>query len=245
VDVRLGPIDSERTARPVVLAAPQPEYSEDYLPGNEVMASRTVLNDLLHLAEILQNEARNLDVDTAEFWSQWRAVMPVPQLGASAAEEGRRNEVFALMNAGRLQNTRSHLLIERLRKAEAQWWRIWRFSDAEATARRDGLSVRPQLDKFKAHLETLAGESNALDAGIRLVQGQYDFTRSLSLDLLTSARPGNPVLRQPWHWNYALSGIPRPDMTYDYATRYAEHYDESIESLRSGGRKAVKRWRNE
>ena len=198
------------------------------------MATRMTLNDLLQIAEVLQNEARHLDADASEVWTQWRAVMPGPQIGALPAEDMRRTEVFGVMNAGRRQNTNAHRLITHLRKAEAQWWDIWNLLDAEATGQRDGSRARPMLEKFKARIETLAGESNTLDAGIRQVQAQYDFVRPMMLDHLTSTLKMSPALRPAWHWNYALNNYPRPDLSYDYAHKYEEHYEESRASL-SGG----------
>lgn len=236
--VRAGatPVDM-RIITPVsspIAPAARPASDSAYFPGNEIMAARTVLNDLLQIAEVLQSEARNLEADTSELWAQWRALMPAPQMGAPPAEEMRRGEVFGVMNAGRLQNANAHRLIERLSKAERQWWGLWRLLDAEATARRDGSIARPQLDTFKARLETLAGESNALDGGIRQVQGQYDFVRPMMLEHLARVVPTSPALRPAWHWNYALNNNPRPDMSYDYVSKYDDHYTESFEFLRTG-----------
>ena len=232
VDLRIMPAAAPPPAR---AEGPPPDYDDAYLPGSEIMATRMVLNDLLLIAEILQNEARNLDADTAELWAQWRAVMPGPQIGAPPAEDMRRTEAFGIMNAGRLQNANAHRLIDRLRKAEAQWWDIWRLLDDEATARRDGSRARPRLDKFKARLAALAGESNALDAGIRQVQGQYDFVRPMMLEHLARTLSMSPALRPAWHWNYAFSNRPRPDLGYDYTAKHEAHYAESSDSLRMGG----------
>lgn len=230
VDMRILPSGYAPSAR---AAAPPPQSDEAYFAGGEIMAGRMTLNDLIHIAEVLHNEARKFDSDASDLWTQWLAAGPGLQLSPSPAEEMRRTEAFAVMSAGRMQYSHAQRLIDRLGKADAQWWRIWRQLDAEATARRDGSAVRPQLDKFRTQLESLARESNALDAGIRQVQGQYDFARPMMLEHLMRARSMSPVLRPAWHWNYALSNRPRPDLSYDYVERHEAHYEESLGSLRA------------
>ena len=204
-----------------------------YFPGCEIMATRQVINELLALGEVLQNEAWNLDHDALELWTQWQAYAPVPANAPS--EEMRRSEVFGLHGQARALNERASALMSRLQKVDAEWWRHWKALDAAAKAGRDGRELKERLDKFKGRLEATAAESNAVDAALRQAHGQYDFVRPLAVEHMTSRRKEAPVLRQPWHWNYVLSGRPRPDMRYDYAVRYDHHYEESHDWLRTKG----------
>ena len=212
-----------------------------FLPGHEMMATRSVLNDLLQIAEILQNEARNLEADAADIWTQWRNVAPPLQTGSTPNEEMWHNDVFAVYSAGRLTNERAHRLLESLRLAESEWWEHWHELDAEASAGRDGVSARPKLEKFKATLAGIAGESNALNSSVRGGQGQYDLIRPRLLEYMTRTNSTRPVFRTAWHWGYVQSGVPRPDMAYDYPSKFSRHYAESLKYLRSnrgpGGKK--------
>ncbi len=217
-----------------------------YFPGCEIMATRQVINELLAIVEVLQNEAWNLEHDALELWTQWRVFVPAPSGGGAAfalgpsgtplpgpgAEDMRQSEIFGLYGQARALNGRGSGLMTRLRKLDAEWWTHWKILDAAAKSGRDGRELKPRMAAFKAKLEAAVSESNAVDAGVRQAQAQYDFTRPLALEQL-SRRGANPALRQPWHWNYVLSGRPRPDMRYDFAARYELHYEESHEWLRT------------
>lgn len=209
-----------------------PHNAGPYYPGCEIMATREVINELLALAEVLQNEALNLDRDALELWNQWRNAVGQ---AAPGRDEARQIDAFNLHQAARLTDARARELMDKLEKADAAWWKLWRALDAAAKAGRDGADMKPALAEFKARLAGLASDSNALDSAIRSAQGQYDFTRPAVLERLESRGLAAGSVRQPWHWNYALTGRPRPDLRYDFDASYERKYDASHEWLRAKG----------
>lgn len=209
-----------------------PHNAGPYFPGCEIMASREVINELLAISEVHQNESLNLDRDALELWNQWRNAVGQ---AAPGRDEARQIDAFNLHQAARLADGRARELMGKLEKADAAWWKLWRALDAAAKVGRDGADMKPALEKFKARLAALASDSNALDAAIRSAQAQYDFTRPAVLDSLEARGLAPGSLRQPWHWNYALTGRPRPDLRYDFDASYERKYEASHEWLRTKG----------
>ncbi len=209
-----------------------PHNSGPYYPGCEILSSREVINEILALGEVLQNEAMNLDLDALDLWSQWRNTFGQAVAGR---DEARQVDAFNLHQAARQALRRSRELMLKLENADATWWKHWRALDAAAKAGRDGSDMRPQLDKFKTRLASIAADSNALDAAIRAAQAQYDFTRPALLERLEAGGLPPGSLRQPWHWNYLLAGRPRPDLRYDFEDSYDKHYEASHARLRTRG----------
>lgn len=237
VDMR----DAQYPTAPPMHAGPFPAR-QDPAPnslGPDIMTMRLVLNDLLAIGEVLQHEGRQLDLDAIDLWTQWRAFVPAPSgvlTGASAGvagpEETRQMEVFGLHTTARNLAIRLQGLMRKLEKSEAEWWKRWKELDAASMGGQEASALAPKFDALKKRLEALASESNTLDAALRSSQSQYDFIRPLALEHLTVRRGATPSPRQPWHWNYVLSGQPRPDMSYDYDARYEQHHEESLEWLR-------------
>lgn len=237
------PVDLRDTIRPSASPGPlfsPPRPNEDpYSPGCEIMATRLVINDLLATGEVLQHESRQLDHDALDLWTQWRVFVPAPSgfvapgaPGGAGPEEARQMEIFGLHTNARNLAARLQGLMRKLEKSETDWWKRWKELDAAAKGSGDAAHMKPKIEAFKKSLEALAAESNALDDSLRAAQNQYDFIRPMAVDHLTSRRGATPSLRQPWHWSYAQSGQPRPDMRYDFAARYERHYQESHEWLR-------------
>ncbi|UPT75679.1 MAG: hypothetical protein M0D55_08410 [Elusimicrobiota bacterium] len=202
------------------------------------MTTRLVINDLLAIVEVLQHEGRQLDLDAVDLWTQWRAIVPAPSgvvagvPGVVGPEEARQMEIFGLHTTARNLSSRLQGLMRKLEKGEADWWKRWKELDAAAKGDGDAAVLRPKIEALKNRLEALSAESNALDDSLRAAQNQYDFVRPLAVEHLLTRRGASLNLRQPWHWNYALSGNPRPDMRYDFNARYEQHYEESLEWLR-------------
>jgi hypothetical protein len=201
------------------------------------MATRLVINDLLAIGEVLQHEGRQLDLDAVDLWTQWRAIVPAPSGVAGGSrgvgpEEARQMEIFGLHTTARNLSSRLQGLMRKLEKGEAEWWRRWKELDAAAKGAGDAANLRPKIEALKSRLEALSAESNALDDSLRAAQNQYDFIRPPAVEHLITRRGAAPNLRQPWHWNYAQAGNPRPDMRYDFHARYEQHYEESLEWLR-------------
>ena len=236
VDLR----DHPHPPRPLpTLAAAEPR-DEAFFPGCELMASRRVLNDLLQTAEVLHNEAVQFDGDARELWMQFRNAVPSAMGGGvqgGGAVEMQQANIFALHSAGQSLNERGHALLAKLEDADKRWWKLWKRLDAEDKAGRDGRTLKPELLKYKSLLESLAGEYNGLDGAIKQNHGTYDFVRPMAADFLTKRSGGVVALRSPWHWTYAQSGRPRPEMRYPFAERYSAYYDESHESLRTRRRR--------
>jgi hypothetical protein len=209
-----------------------PHNAGPYFPGCEIMASREVINELLAISEVHQNEALNLDRDALDLWNQWRNAVGQ---AAPGRDEARQIDAFNLHQAARLTDSRAREVMGKLEKADAAWWKLWRALDAAAKAGKDGSDMKPALEKFKARLSSLAADSNSVDAAIRSAQAQYDFTRPAVLEALESRGVAQGSLRQPWHWNYAQTGRPRPDLRYDFDSSYERKYDASHEWLRTKG----------
>jgi hypothetical protein len=102
---------------------------------------------------------------------------------------------------------------------------------AEVDKNKDAHQLYPEMIKFRSRLSTIADETNALNSALPQLQGQFDLVRGQLSEHLQRTKSVTLTLGQPWHWNYALSGRPRPDQRYDFSVKHGEHYDASLNYL--------------
>ncbi|MDX6767950.1 MAG: hypothetical protein SF051_00335 [Elusimicrobiota bacterium] len=253
VDLRTPSLSAP--AAPFVGLAPAAERSGMAADlGARMMATRELLDEKNAAAVTLLREAGALERDASALWSQWRAFVPPPQWGAGPclgapcplagpapgpgaaalgvgpmAEPLRESELLALTRQAAQLSSRAASLRDELRRADRLWWELWRALDAG----REPLAEQTRrLENLEGRLRRLAADNNALDESLPQAQARYDLARPLALEHLQSARGAAVALPPAAHWDQAMGGPPRPDLRYDFESRYEGHLERSRDWLR-------------
>lgn len=232
VDLRPPPaVPPPRVVRP-----PAPDYDPRY----EFVALRWVLDDLWERQRALLGEAGELSRDAGLLWDFWRSLFGVrggfADLGvfsrrsAPPSELSLQASVFALDGSARRLAQDADQTGAGLQEAEILHRGVTARMRRGPRAQ-ERVELKESLGRLRSRLAESAARINALDAGIAGGQGDFDDLYGRVSRALERAAPESPAPPRPGHWDYMLSGQPRPALRYDFETALRGHLARAEEEL--------------
>jgi hypothetical protein len=215
----------------------------------DFLACRYVLDELVVRAQLLDEEAVYFQSDAETLWNAWKNNLGVrggwwdwgsTVVRSSAPAEGftaerLQSELFSLVGRGRRLTEDAEALAAQVKGADAAWWRVRELILADqlrggAEESRYGAA----LLELRAKLASGSDRLKALDKELRDREEDMDDVYPRFKTYAQRQLSAPPTWSLPRHWNYVLSGEPRPSARYDFETRYAEALERARARLGRG-----------
>jgi hypothetical protein len=235
--------------RAVLGSSDLPLTEDAYNPKYDLLASRTVINEMQARGRYLQLESSNLYRDAGDLWSAWKNLFgirggvfdtggflrPSMELNSPAGaalgagfETRLQADVFALRSAGERADEAGRAAMDALAASEREWWRLSRLMYDAQGLPAERAALRAGFAELRADLGRDADRLNLLDDKVTAGQETLNSLYPRIEEIAATRMPGAWSVPKPWHWRtYMLSDARRPSVRYDLETRYRQELENA------------------